>query len=329
MRPASLLSLAAIVALSAPGFGCGGASTSQPSAKPNKKAPKRPARHAVGAEPHRDARIGSYVSDSMTFDTSAYWIEGPAGVVLVDTGFLTPVALDLVERAETATGKTVTTAIVLHANPDKFNGTAALQARGVEVLTSQQVLGLIPAVHQKRVKWFGKRYAPDYPLEQPAPTAFGAETTTLEAAGLALTAHVLGAGCSGAHVALQFEGHLFVGDLVAHENHAWMELGLIDDWQATLDRLVALQPTWVHPGRGPSGGPELLTAQKAYLADVKARVAALGPQGAPDDARLKPVRAALIAAYPGYGYPFFLGLGLPAVWRSLAAADGPASGESR
>jgi hypothetical protein len=29
---------------------------------------------------------------------------------------------------------------VLHANPDKFNGTTALQGRGVEVLTSQAVL---------------------------------------------------------------------------------------------------------------------------------------------------------------------------------------------
>lgn len=297
--------------------GCGGAPAPETVEATTRPTPKRPARHTVGAAPHRDPRVGTFVSDSLTFDTSAYWIEGPDGLVLIDTGFLTPVALDLVARAEQATGKSVTHALVLHANPDKFNGTAALQARGVEVLTSAQVLGLIPAVHAKRVKWFGARYAPDYPLDQPAPTSLGEATRTLEAAGLTLTVHVLGAGCSGAHIAVEFDGHLFVGDLVASQNHAWMELGLLDDWQATLDALVATAPKWVHPGRGPSGGPELLMAQKAYLADVKARVAALAPAGEPDAAKLKAAREALIAAYPGYGYPFFLGLGLPAVWRNL------------
>ena len=64
--------------------------------------------------------------------------------------------------------------------------------------------------------------------------------------------------------------------------------------------------------------PELLAAQKAYLADVKARVAALAPAGEPDAARLKGVRDALVAAYPSYGYPYFVELGLPAVWRQMA-----------
>lgn len=284
-----------------------------------KPMPKRPARHAVGAAPHGDARIGTFTSDSLTFDTAAYWIEGPDGVVLIDTGFLTPVAVDFAGRAEAATGKKVVEAVVLHANPDKFNGTATLQARGVEVVTSAQVAALIPAVHAKRVGWFGKRYAPDYPMAAAEPAVFGDATMVIEAGGLSLTAHVLGAGCSAAHVAVMFDGHLFVGDLVANENHAWLELGRLDEWMATLDVLIALNPRWVHPGRGPSGGPELLTAQRAYLADVKARVAALSPAGEPDKAKLRGVYDGIVAAHPSYGYPYFVELGLPAVWRALAA----------
>jgi glyoxylase-like metal-dependent hydrolase (beta-lactamase superfamily II) len=99
------------------------------------------------------------------------------GVVLIDTGFLSSGAVDLVERAERATGKKVVEAIVLHANPDKFNGTAVLQARGVRVVTSAPVAALIPAVHAKRVGWFGKRYAPDYPIEAATPDVFGDATT--------------------------------------------------------------------------------------------------------------------------------------------------------
>jgi glyoxylase-like metal-dependent hydrolase (beta-lactamase superfamily II) len=302
---------------------CGSAPPPAPSAATAaaKPAPKRPARHEVGAAPHGDARIGTFVSDSLTFDTSAYWIEGPDGLVLIDTGFLSSGAVELVERAEKATGKKASLAVVLHANPDKFNGTAVLQARGVRVVTSAPVAALIPAVHAKRVQWFGKRYAPDYPMQAASPDVFGDTTTEIEAAGLSLTAHVLGAGCSAAHVAVMFDGHLFVGDLVAHGNHGWLELGLLDEWMATLDALMALNPRWVHPGRGESGGPELLTAQKAYLADVKARVAALAPAGEPDATRLKSVRDALVAAYPGYGYPYFVELGLPAIWRQMAAAQ--------
>ena len=64
---------------------------------------------------------------------------------------ITRVAVFLVAAAEKATGKKVSTAIVLHPNPDKFNGTAALQARGIDVITSRQVRELIPAVHQIRL----------------------------------------------------------------------------------------------------------------------------------------------------------------------------------
>ncbi len=313
MRTALALALALPLTLTA----CGGAPDPTPEAK-TRPTPKRPARHAVAAAPHGDPRIGTYTSDSLTFDTAAYWIEGPDGVVLIDTGFLTPIALDLVGRAERETGKKTALAVVLHANPDKFNGTATLQARGVDVTTSAPVAAPIPAVHTKRYGWFGKRYAPDYPAETPAPRVFGETTTPLEAAGLTLTAHVLGAGCSGAHVAVEYDGHLFVGDLVAHQNHAWLELGRIDEWLATLDALIALNPRFVHPGRGPAGGPELLTAQQAYLRDVKARVLALEPTGEPDKAKLAQVKAEIVAAYPDYGYPYFVELGLPAVWRALA-----------
>ncbi len=268
--------------------------------------------------------VGRYESSRWGFSTVSYWLEGPTGVVLVDTQFLPSAAAELVETAERATGKPVVTAIVLHANPDKFNGTATLQARGIEVITSSQVLAQIPAVHDERTAAFAERYAPDYPTAVPRPDSFGDTTTTLERAGLSLTLHVLGAGCSTAHVALEWQGHLFVGDLVAERAHSWMELGLSASWRARLGELAALQPQWVHPGRGGSGSAALLHAEADYLCRVEtlvdaAREAATRdghePTAAEIDQALACVRQTLERDYPDYAYAVFLRIGLPAMWR--------------
>jgi glyoxylase-like metal-dependent hydrolase (beta-lactamase superfamily II) len=268
-----------------------------------------------------DPRVGQYVSNGWTFATSSFWISGPGGLVLVDTQFLPSIGLEAAALAERATGARVVEAFVLHANPDKFNGTSALQARGVKVWTSQQVLDAMPPIHEKRVKAFYDRYKPDYPLEMPRPSVFGAATTTLTAAGLPLTAHVLGPGCSEAHVVLQFEDQVFVGDLVAEGAHSWLEIGRTDEWLRRISEVEAMRPRRVHPGRGRSGGPELLARQRAYLEEVVALVAAERPAGPPDAAALARVRAALERSHPTFRFPVFLEIGLPAEWRRQAAAS--------
>lgn len=284
-----------------------------------------PARDHAGSwsRPTADTRVGRYTSSPWGFSTASYWIEGPEGVVLVDTQFLPSATEELLEIAERETGKRVVLAIVLHANPDKFNGSATLQARGVRVITSSQVLALIPEVHQKRVAAFYDRYKPDYPERVPAPESFGDERQTLAAAGLELRLHVVGAGCSAAHVLLEFEGHLFAGDLVASATHSWLEIGETAAWLERVDEMVALAPRHVHPGRGPSGGPELLVAQRRYLEDVIAAVAAEHPRGPVDAQALARVETRLLERYPDHAFAVFLKLGLPAEWRRQAAAAGP------
>lgn len=269
-----------------------------------------------------DPRIGQYVSNGWTFATSSFWMSGPGGLVLVDTQFLPSIGLEAAALAEKATGQTIKTAVVLHANPDKFNGTTALQQRGVEVLTSQPVLAAMPEIHKKRVAAFYERYKPDYPLAMPRPSSFGGATTKLAKAGLELTAHVLGPGCSEAHVVLQFEDQIFVGDLVANEAHSWLEIGRTDEWVARIGELEAMRPRLVHPGRGASGGPELLTRQRAYLEEVIALVAAEQPSGPPQEAALARVRATLEQRHPTFRFPVFLAIGLPAEWERQARLAG-------
>ncbi|MEM9494359.1 MAG: MBL fold metallo-hydrolase, partial [Myxococcota bacterium] len=273
--------------------------------------------------------LGTYTSSPRGFRTNSYWIEGSDGVILIDTQFLPSAAIEAVELAELVTGKKVVTAFVLHANPDKFNGTSALQDRGIQVLTSQQVAELIPEVHKLRHSWFYDRFKPDYPDQAPTPDSFGDSTREMSIAGVTLQLHVVGAGCSESHVVVEYDGHVFVGDLVASLGHAWLELGRIDEWQARLEEIEQLAPDRVHPGRGPSGGPELLIRQRRYLEQVVAYVQAVQPRRdmaeADKDRALERVKTLLVRDYPGYGFVRFVEIGLPAIWDSLAAKTPPPS----
>lgn len=267
-------------------------------------------------------RVGVYTSPTRSFSTNSFWLEGPSGLILIDTQFLPKEGIEAVETAERATNKKVVLAIVLHPNPDKFNGTAALQARGIRVVTSRQVAELIPAVHDIRWGWFGEEYAPDYPRNAAKPDVFGDGTTTLSAGGISVTAHVLGRGASGAHLVVQAKDHVFVGDLINPDNHAWLELGLIDDWLSRLADIKRMSPGVVHPGRGKSGTTALIDRQAAYLKDVQRRVQLRTPAGELSWWRKFWLQREIESAYPQLVYPIFMRDGLAAVWREEARKGG-------
>jgi glyoxylase-like metal-dependent hydrolase (beta-lactamase superfamily II) len=279
--------------------------------------------------------VGTFTSPTRTFATASYWIEGVDGVVMIDTQFLPKEGLQAVEAAERATGKKVLTAIVLHPNPDKFNGTAAYQARGIRVITSAQVKALIPAVHQIRYGWFFNEYAPDYPKDAAVPDVFGEATTTMTIAGLPLKLHVLGRGASGAHVVVQWinpqqenTNHLFVGDLINPDNHAWLELGHISDWRQRLQeirQLTAQLPSAIHPGRGQTGSVALIDKQDAYLRDVQAIVRAAKQTSTADELGLFTkwqLQREIEQKYSALGYPIFMRDGLAAVWKNEMVKEG-------
>jgi glyoxylase-like metal-dependent hydrolase (beta-lactamase superfamily II) len=269
--------------------------------------------------------VGTFTSPPRTFATASYWIEGTNGVVMVDTQFLPKEGLQAVDMAERATGKKVVAAIVLHPNPDKFNGTAAYQQRGIRVITSQQVKALIPGVHQIRYGWFFKEYAPDYPADAAVPDAFGDATTELALAGISLKLHVLGKGASGAHVVVQHGHNVFAGDLINPENHAWLELGLIDDWRQRLEEirlmLPTTAPTKIYPGRGAAGGVELIDRQAAYLKQVQQWVRAEKPSGQLGWLTKLKLQRKIEQAHPTLGYSIFMRDGLAAVWTVEAAKN--------
>lgn len=267
-----------------------------------------------------DPRVGTFVSSPWGFSTSSYWIEGPSGLILIDTQFLPSAAEGSIAAAEAATGKRVELAVVLHANPDKYNGVGVMRRRGIRVVSARAVIDRIPAIDEERRRFFAERYAPDYPDHLELPESFGDATTELSAGGTRITAHVLGAGCSNAHVVVAHEGHVFAGDLIASENHSWLKEADVDAWLARLDDIRAMHPRWVHPGRGPNGGPSLLDAERDYLQLAQRLVREASPHMPEDVARIDAIRAEIERRYPTYGFAVFLRLGIPAQWRRMSAA---------
>jgi len=265
--------------------------------------------------------VGTYVSIPWGFSTSSYFIEGDGGLVAIDTQFLPSAAEEMIARAEAATRKKLVLAVVLHANPDKFNGTAVFQKHGVKVVTSAQVKALVPEVHEKRVRAFYDRYQPDYPKDVPQPEVFGDKTIDVLAAGVKLRLHVMGAGCSEAHVVVERPDtkEIFAGDLVANQHHSWLEIGKTDQWLKRLEELRRLSPRRVYPGRGSVGDASLLDDEEKYLRKVMALVAAEKPTMPVREDALERIEKALVETYPSYGHSVFLKIGLPAEWERQAA----------
>ncbi len=275
------------------------------------------------ARAHFEPKIGRYESIPWGFSTNTWWIEGPEGVILVNTQFLPSAIQEAQQTAEEYTGKSVVLALVLHPNPDKFNGTAYLRSQGIRVLTSAQVLALIPEVDRVRREWFYQRYAPDYPEKLVLPEAFGDATTTLHVAGLEVRLHVMGRAASNAHVVAQVGPHVFAGDVLANGHHAWLELGQVSDWLTMLEGIEALGGRYFYPGRGAAGGAPLLQRQRDYLRFFRAAVRDELDAETLSDAAFDRIQTRLIQRHPKLQNSFFIERGIRAVWNVEKALSAP------
>ncbi|WP_219827599.1 hypothetical protein [Salmonella enterica] len=98
--------------------------------------------------------------------------------------------------------------------------------------------------------------------------------------------------------------------------------GKTDEWLKRIDEMKKLKAARVFPGRGAAGDAKLLDDEEAYLRKAIQLVAAEKPTMPARDEALARVEQALVAAYPGYDFPVFLKIGLPAEWERQARAAG-------
>lgn len=272
---------------------------------------------------HNDYQIGRYTATEQGLYTNSFWIEGPDGVILIGTQLLPSDARQAVKIAESVTGKKVVMAIVLHASPDQFNGTGVLQKQGIRVVSAKTVVDEMA----KMVDADGKSGQGEAPTSQPEttalPEALWDQTKEFDAAGLHMKAYVIRAGVSGAHLLIELDDHLFVGDLVSNGYHAMLQAGMSREWLERLEEIRRYtRHRVIHPGRGYAmNGNTLLNQQEDYLRYVQQAVAHRYGGAAITQSDRQAIFRDITDHYPDAGCVRFLDRSIPAVWARLRRDD--------
>lgn len=287
-------------------------------------APSAPAGAAVAARAQSLA-LRTFSSDAGGFDTHSFWVDTGREVVVFDGQFTPALAERLITEIRSQTRSPITTLVITHPNPDKFNGASAFRAIGAKVVASEATARAMPGVHAYKKAYFvqvAKMFTnATYPALPPVDVTFkeaislpgGIELRLLRHAGVSSTqtvAHVPGARA------------LIVGDLVHHGAHAWLEGGIVDGrpnldvdaWKAALDELKAYHGVTVYGGRGePAPLEAAVRDQQAYLAKARALthdyLVALGErrselEGPEAGRHHQAIAERLAAAFPGYALPY-------------------------
>jgi glyoxylase-like metal-dependent hydrolase (beta-lactamase superfamily II) len=261
----------------------------------------------------RQAQVNQYTSPGDGFSTSSSWFETEDGVVILDAQFLPEYAEALLDQIAARTDKPVTDVIVLHGNPDKYNGIAAIRARfpQVHVLSTPAIVARIKEIDAGKRGYFGPQYGDRYPAELVLPDALISAREVRELGGVSVELIPMGAGVSSAHlvVRLPATGDVFVGDLLHHEVHGWLAEGFSDQWLTRLDEIAALTPTRIHGGRGASTGPDGLAEQARYLKAFQTCVTPHLAEAA--EAAAPAIKACVIEAAPGYAMDMMIDFSSP------------------
>lgn len=268
-----------------------------------------------------DPRVGVFVSTPETFSTASYWIEGPEGLVVIDAQLLPSMALRALELAERVTARRAVLCVVLHPDPDRYGGVGVYRDRSIRVVSSRQVVAAIPAVDRERRAALTERFGERYLSRVVLPEVFGDRSQVLAAAGLRLNATVFGQGSSAGHVVIEWEGHVFMGDLVTPGFHARLDDADIDAWVQRLSEARELRPRWIHPGRGATGNSDLIDDQIGYLRYVQRQVREARPHGTPEREELAGLCRRIEARFANYGRPEVLPSGVSAEYSRQAARN--------
>jgi glyoxylase-like metal-dependent hydrolase (beta-lactamase superfamily II) len=228
------------------------------------------------------SQLGVFTADTAGFDTHSFWYDTGHEVIVFDAQFTPALAQALIARIRQATRSPITTLVITHPNPDKFNGAPAFQAIGAKVVASAATAAAIPGVHAYKKAYFvnvAKTFTDaTYPAQATVDVTFehdlalpgGIQLHVLNHAGVATTQTV--AYVPGARA-------LVVGDLVHHQAHAWLEGGIVKgqthmdvtSWLGALDELKAYRGATVFGGRGTSASVERAVADETtYLLKVRA-----------------------------------------------------------
>lgn len=242
-------------------------------------------------------KVGSYTSPASGFDTHSFWIDTGREVVVIDAQFTAAEAERVAAQIRRETKSPITWIVVTHPNPDKFDGAPVFQALGAKLVTSKATARAMPGVHAYKKAYFvgaGAFTDATYPALPKPDVTFEGDMDLALAGGVRVTLHELahsGVSTTQTVVAVPAANALFVGDLVHHGAHAWLEGGIeggkprpdVAAWKLALEELRGFPGATVYGGRGREAKvEEVVPAQAEYLDRmdriVTDYVAGLGPR---------------------------------------------------
>ena len=235
---------------------------------------------------------------------------GDDAVMVIDTQATPVMAQDVIRRIREVTDKPIQYVVLSHYHAVRVLGAAAYGAE--HVIASEDTLDLIKERgEQDKASEIGRfprlfRAFESVPPGLTWPTLTFSGKMTLWLGKLEVQILQLGRGHTKGDtvVWLPAERILFSGDLVEFDATPYAGDAYFGDWPATLDRVAALKPLALVPGRGAALQGEAqvaagLAGTRAFIADVFASVKA----GAAAGKDLKTVyRETMDAVRPKYGH---------------------------
>jgi len=235
---------------------------------------------------------------------------GDDAVMVIDTQATPAMAQDVIRRIREVTDKPIKYVVLSHYHAVRVLGAAAYAPE--HVIASEDTLSLIrERGEQDKASEIGRfprlfRAVESVPPGLTWPTMTFTGRMTLWLGKLEVQLLQLGRGHTKGDtvVWLPQERILFSGDLVEYDATPYAGDAYFTDWPQTLDKLAALRPAKLVPGRGPALETEAqvaagLASTRSFIADVYASVQA----GAAAGKDLKAVyRETLAAVRPKYGH---------------------------
>ena len=258
----------------------------------------------AAAQSHLDLKVhtGHGVNG---YDVNSTMISGQKDMIVIDAQFSLSEAHRLAAEI-LESKKNLTMIYVTHPHPDHFFGLAVLKqafpnARAVALpATANAEKGAWPA----RQKFWFTTYGNDIPGPDPVELeALSTPALELEGEQFPITGPVQGSdGPGNSFVYIPSLKAVVTGDIVFDHVYFGVPRGKArEDWNKTIDQIMALDPAIVVPGHeGPGATRDMHSIQfmKKYIADWDANVAF-----SKDAAEMK---AKVLAQYPGLGMEFTL-----------------------
>ena len=285
--------------------------------------------------------VHTWTSADAGFHTHSHWVDTGAEVVVFDAQFTADLAREVVADIQSQTDSPITTLVVTHPNPDKFNGATVFADLGAEVVASQATADAMPDVHAYKKAYFtsvGMFTDDTYPQLPTIDRTFDGELVLDTAVPVRLVELSSGGVTTTQTVAVMGDA-LFAGDLTAGRAHAWLEGGIVggvaspdlEAWDAALVELATLGAPGavLYPGRGEALPlDEAVDEQRVYLETAETVVAdyvvslddpMAALTGAEAGDHYAAITEALVAETPDHDLSYLVTYGVYGLALSLAA----------